>query len=144
MFKLLRNNVVILKQGTILYKNRSSTSLVQTYNFSTSSKQNAIPPIIWIILKPVSKIAAAIIGRGLRTWWKDMRTRLTPQLVRAHLQRNNVKYALGTSTLTLSGFVFYQTHLQTAPITGRKRFILFLPSQMDDVEEIAKKAVCNN
>ena len=70
-----------------------------------------------------------------------MRPHLTSRVIFGHLNRNKVKYSVGVSTVSLSGYIFYYTHLQTTPITNRERFILFLPFQIEEIEELSKSAV---
>ncbi len=82
-----------------------------------------------------------IINSGSRKWWSSLRPHLTSRVIITHLNRNKVKYSVGASTVSLSGYIFYYTHLQTTPITNRERFILFLPFQMEEVEELSKSAV---
>ena len=82
-----------------------------------------------------------MINRGSRQWWSTLRPHLTSRVIISHLYRNKVKYSGGISTLSLSGYIFYYTHLQTTPITNRERFILFLPFQIEEVEELSKSAV---
>lgn len=31
--------------------------------FSVSSKKNAIPPLFWLIVKPISKLSSMLVGR---------------------------------------------------------------------------------
>ncbi len=35
----------------------------KTRLFSTTSNRNAIPPFLWMFIKPISKLAAIILGR---------------------------------------------------------------------------------
>jgi len=52
------------------YKNRfcqsnrfKNNTKIQSQSFSTSAKRNAIPPIVWLFAKPISKLGAMIVGR---------------------------------------------------------------------------------
>ena len=62
-------------------------------------------------------------------------------VVTGHIGRHKGKYISSTGTIVIGGNVFYYTHLQTAPITNRERFILFTPSQMLEIEQLSKEAV---
>ncbi len=70
-----------------------------------------------------------------------MKPHLNRQVISAHLNRNKIRYLVGTSTLTIGGNAFYNSHLQTTPVTNRERFILFLPFQIEEIEELSKSAV---
>lgn len=132
---------MIIRSITCLnVKNLFTNTIVKSRKFSTTQKRQFIPPLTWLIIKPISKFAAIIIGRGSRKWWSSLRPHLTSRIIISHLNRNKVKYSVGVSTVSLSGYIFYYTHLQTTPITNRERFILFLPFQMEEVEELSKSA----
>ena len=66
---------------------------------------------------------------------------MKPAVVKEHVLRNRTRYIVGTSTITIGGSVFYYVHVQTTPITNRRRFILFMPFQILEVEELSKSAV---
>jgi hypothetical protein len=55
----------VTKIENLFQYNRLNISRNQVANrtFSTSSKQNAIPPVLWLIVKPISKFVAIIAGR---------------------------------------------------------------------------------
>ena len=108
--------------------------------FSTSVKKNAIPPLLWIIFKPVTKLGAILVGRGFRKWWTGL-----PQVKRTifldHLKRNKLRYAILVSTSTVGSVVYYQAHVQETPITHRQRFILFSSSHLSEIENLEKDQV---
>jgi hypothetical protein len=60
---LLRNsnNNKLFFQSNIL--NRFKNNKINVNLFSTSAKKNAIPPIVWLFAKPISKLGAMIVGR---------------------------------------------------------------------------------
>jgi hypothetical protein len=100
---------------------------------TTEPKKLIIPPIIWIIFKPISKSGAILFGRSFRKWWnrlpKDIQS-----VFKNHIKRNaKIYFSLisGSSMLTTG---FYLTHIEAHPITGRKRFIYISDSQLNEIE----------
>ena len=108
--------------------------------FSTSSRSNAIPPLLWLIFKPVTKLGAILVGRGFRVWWTSL-----PEVKRgifmAHLKRNQIRYGIFISSSTLGSVGYYEWHVQETPITHRRRFILFSSSHLAEIENLEKDQV---
>ncbi|XP_070259456.1 metalloendopeptidase OMA1, mitochondrial isoform X2 [Myotis yumanensis] len=93
-------------------------------SFHTSPRWQAAPiPLLWIILKPVQKLLAIIVGRGIRKWWHAL-----PPNKKEHfkesVRKNKWKLLLGLSTFGFLFVVFYFTHLEVSPITGRTKLLL--------------------
>lgn len=93
-------------------------------SFHTSPRWQAAPiPLLWIILKPVQKLLAIIVGRGIRKWWHAL-----PPNKKEHfkesVRENKWKLLLGLSTFGFLFVVFYFTHLEVSPITGRTKLLL--------------------
>ena len=38
-------------------------NVIKTRQFSISAKKNAIPPLVWIALKPLTKLSSILLGR---------------------------------------------------------------------------------
>ena len=79
-----------------------------------------MPPIIYLLIKPLSRVAAAVLGRSARLYWKtlpsDSRT-LIKEAALAHKKK-----ILFSGSLFGGGLYYaYQSHLQECPVTGRKR-----------------------
>ena len=122
-------------------RNAENFSLVtKTRNFSTSVNKKAIPPLLWVFLKPLTKLGAILAGRGFRKWWTSL-PKVKKQIFMDHLKRNRSKYGLGITITSGSFFAFYQSHVAYTPITHRKRFILFKNYQLEDIESIEKENV---
>ncbi len=121
---------------------RSKQTINNSYSklFSTSSRTNAIPPLVWLIFKPVTKLGAILVGRGFRVWWASL-----PEVKRgifiAHLKRNRIRYGLGISSSTFGSIGYYEWHVQETPITHRRRFILFSSSHLAEIENLEKDQV---
>ncbi|XP_055485061.1 metalloendopeptidase OMA1, mitochondrial isoform X1 [Psammomys obesus] len=93
-------------------------------SFHTSPPVQAAPvPLLLLILKPVQKLLAIIVGRGIRKWWQA----LPPNkklLFKDSVKKNKWKLLLGLSAFGLLFVVFYFTHLEVSPVTGRSKLLL--------------------
>ncbi|KAM4629452.1 metalloendopeptidase OMA1, mitochondrial [Polymixia lowei] len=95
------------------------------YQFHTSGPLRALPaPLIWLVLKPLQKLMAIILGRSIRKWWvalppnrqrllRDTAWRLRWRLI-----------AAGTVAMVMMA-LFFLTHLDESPLTGRTRLLVF-------------------
>jgi len=63
------------------------------------------------------------------------------EIIINHLSRNKYRYSIGIGGSSLGVLVFYETHLQQTPITGRTRFVIFNSAQLADIEEIERTMV---
>ena len=64
-------------------------------HISTSAPRKALPPILVFLVKPLSRIAAAILGRIGRKWWRKLPDSEKADL-RNHLKQNR-KLIAGSS-----------------------------------------------
>ncbi|GAB5575124.1 metalloendopeptidase OMA1 [Prionailurus iriomotensis] len=93
-------------------------------SFHTSPQFQAAPvPLLLIILKPVQKLFAIIVGRGIRKWWQALPPN-KKELFKESLRKNKWKLFLCFSSFGLLFVVFYFTHLEVSPITGRNKLLL--------------------
>ncbi|KAM6263790.1 metalloendopeptidase OMA1, mitochondrial isoform 1-T2 [Spheniscus humboldti] len=94
-------------------------------SFHTSPSFQAAPvPLFWIIVKPAQKLFAIILGRSIRNWWKALPPN-KQELFKESARKNKWKILLGVSSLGVLFVVFYFTHLEETPITGRTRLLVF-------------------
>ncbi|CAF3416917.1 unnamed protein product [Rotaria socialis] len=105
--------------------------------FHTSSPRH-IHPLIWIILKPALKGAAWLTGRSARKWYRGL-----PEEKRSiffqHLNRHKYKYVAIFGTIGSTFGYHYSTHIQIAPITGRKRYMLMTEEQLKYLCDLQKE-----
>ncbi|NXG72635.1 OMA1 Metalloendopeptidase, partial [Baryphthengus martii] len=93
--------------------------------FHTSPSLQAAPfPLFWIIVKPAQKLFAIILGRSIRKWWKALPPH-KQELFKESARKNKWKILLGVSSVGVLFVVFYFTHLEETPITGRPRLLVF-------------------
>uniref|UniRef100_A0A670XTN7 Metalloendopeptidase OMA1, mitochondrial n=1 Tax=Pseudonaja textilis TaxID=8673 RepID=A0A670XTN7_PSETE len=114
-----------------------STQNIQTFRcFHGSSILKAAPaPLLLMILKPVQKLFAIILGRSIRKWWRALPPN-KKELFKEAVRRNKLKITLGISSLGVIFILFYFTHLEETPITGRTRLVVFHKDQFAEMTEI--------
>ncbi|XP_037070001.1 metalloendopeptidase OMA1, mitochondrial-like [Pollicipes pollicipes] len=103
--------------------------------FSTSSSRPApLPPVVWLVLRPISKFMAVLFGRAYRKWWRAL-----PHDKRAvfkeSVQRNRKRIIVVSTAVAGLSLHYYVSHLQTTPVTGRTRFVAFTPEQFDKISQ---------
>uniref|UniRef100_T1JGZ0 Uncharacterized protein n=1 Tax=Strigamia maritima TaxID=126957 RepID=T1JGZ0_STRMM len=103
-----------------------------------TSPQRFIPPIVLLILRPVSKLASIIVGRSIRVWWR----KLTPEKKLYYWEQLEINkkrvygdYNRSAAFAVILLCLFYLSHIEETPITKRKRFVLFSPDQFDSISE---------
>ncbi|XP_041064466.1 metalloendopeptidase OMA1, mitochondrial isoform X2 [Carcharodon carcharias] len=98
-------------------------------NFHASSRVLAIPiPLLLILLKPVKKLTAMLLGRSIRKWWQA----LPPdkqELLKDTVRRNKWRILLGICSLSGLIAIYFWSHLDKSPITGRTRLLMFSKRQ---------------
>lgn len=109
--------------------------------FHTSSPRH-VHPIIWVFLKPVLKGVAFLTGRSTRKWYQG----LPPEkrsILMSHLDRHKFKYLGIIGTLGTAAGIHYYTHLETAPITGRRRYIMLNSHQLEVLSDLEKEKIAS-
>ncbi|XP_048064561.1 metalloendopeptidase OMA1, mitochondrial [Megalobrama amblycephala] len=99
--------------------------IVQSSQFHTSGRLRALPaPLIWLVLKPLQKLMAIILGRSIRKWWMALPPN-KKQLFREWTWRRRWHLLGAGSGLLIFISLLFLTHLDESPITGRTRLLLF-------------------
>ncbi|XP_038650293.1 metalloendopeptidase OMA1, mitochondrial isoform X2 [Scyliorhinus canicula] len=113
-------------------------------HFHTSSRVLALPiPLLWILLKPLKKLIAMILGRSIRKWWQA----LPPdkqELLKDTVKRNRWRIVLGICSLSSLTAIYFWTHLDKSPITGRNRLLMFSKRQFLQLAEFEYQSVLEN
>ncbi|XP_053928921.1 metalloendopeptidase OMA1, mitochondrial isoform X2 [Cuculus canorus] len=105
-------------------------------SFRTSPSFQAVPfPLFWIIVKPIQKLFAILLGRSIRNWWKALPPNKR-ELFKESARKNKWKILLGVGSLGVLFVVFYFTHLEETPITGRPRLLVFGKEHFRELSEI--------
>ncbi|KGL75711.1 hypothetical protein N309_05581, partial [Tinamus guttatus] len=97
--------------------------VIRFFHISPSFKA-APAPLFWILIKPAQKLFAIILGRRIRKWWKSLPPNKR-ELFKESARKNKWKILLSVSSLGILFIVFYFTHLEETPITGRARLLVF-------------------
>ncbi|XP_071751757.2 metalloendopeptidase OMA1, mitochondrial [Centroberyx gerrardi] len=93
--------------------------------FHTSGPRRAIPaPLIWLVLKPLQKLMAIILGRSIRKWWVALPPN-RQQLLRKAAWRSRWQLGAGAAVAMVIAALFLLTHLDESPVTGRTRLLVF-------------------
>ncbi|XP_031233877.1 metalloendopeptidase OMA1, mitochondrial isoform X3 [Mastomys coucha] len=102
----------------------SCPAVKETQSFHTSARVQAAPvPLLLLILKPVQKLLAIIVGRGIRKWWQALPPN-KKELFKDSVRKNKWRLLLGLSAFGLLFVLFYFTHLEVSPVTGRSKLLL--------------------
>ncbi|XP_067893321.1 metalloendopeptidase OMA1, mitochondrial [Heterodontus francisci] len=129
--------------GCVLSKKHFITEEVAdlSRDFHTSSRVLALPiPLLWILLKPVKKLIAMLLGRSIRKWWQA----LPPdkqELLKDTVKRNWWTILLGICSLSGLIAIYFWTHLDKSPITGRTRLLMFSKRQFLQLAEFEYQSV---
>ncbi|XP_026161283.1 metalloendopeptidase OMA1, mitochondrial [Mastacembelus armatus] len=95
------------------------------HRFHTSAPVRALPaPLIWMVLKPLQKLIAIILGRSIRKWWVALPDNRR-QLMREWAWRRRWHLATGIGVAMVIVALLLLTHLDESPVTGRTRLLVF-------------------
>ena len=79
-------------------------------------------------------------SRGIRKWWQALPPN-KKELFKESLRKNKWKLFLGLSSFGLLFVVFYFTHLEVSPVTGRSKLLLFGKEHFRLLSELEYEAV---
>ncbi|XP_040897224.1 metalloendopeptidase OMA1, mitochondrial [Toxotes jaculatrix] len=95
------------------------------HHFHTSAPLRALPaPFIWLVLKPLQKLVAIILGRSIRKWWVALPDNRR-QLMREWAWQRRWHLAAGAGVAMVIAALLLLTHLDESPVTGRIRLLVF-------------------
>ncbi|XP_055205868.2 metalloendopeptidase OMA1, mitochondrial isoform X5 [Gorilla gorilla gorilla] len=137
--QLLIKEVTAVPSLSVLHP-LSPASIRAIRNFHTSPRFQAAPvPLLLMILKPVQKLFAIIVGRGIRKWWQALPPN-KKEVFKENIRKNKWKLFLGLSSFGVLFVVFYFTHLEVSPITGRSKLLLLGKEQFRLLSELEYEA----
>ncbi|XP_015251210.1 PREDICTED: metalloendopeptidase OMA1, mitochondrial [Cyprinodon variegatus] len=94
-------------------------------HFHTSTPRRALPaPLLWMLLKPLQKLLAILLGRSVRKWWVALPDNRR-QLVHEWIRRRRWHLAAGAGVTLVIVALLLLTHLDESPVTGRLRLLVF-------------------
>lgn len=109
------------------------TIQIRPIHFTTSNR--VLHPILVLLIRPITKISAALFGRYIRKWWQ----KLTPEQREAvwkKIRSKQTHIAMAASAVAGFAFLYYLEHVQEDPLTKRRRFIIFNDEQMKVIAEL--------
>ncbi|XP_054459060.1 metalloendopeptidase OMA1, mitochondrial [Anoplopoma fimbria] len=93
--------------------------------FHTSGPLRALPaPLLWMLLKPLQKLVAIVLGRSIRKWWVALPANRR-QLMREWVRQRRWHLAAGAGVAMVMVALLLLTHLDESPVTGRTRLLVF-------------------
>ena len=88
--------------------------------FSTSTARKALPPLLYVFAKPLARVAAFAIGKTARVYWRRLPAE-QKTLIRKRLTANRTNLVLAGGSVGAGLWWSYESHVQTCPVTGRRR-----------------------
>lgn len=153
--QLLRRNACSIKSCIVLStfrprptykflkpKTGSRPSFLKS-EFHTSRPNKALPPLIWVVLRQLLKLAAVFTGKGLKKWWASLPNNKKRYFLQ-EIQKHQRKIVWGAVTSGGLGSIYYITHLVEDPITKRKKFLLFSEKQIMRMADFECEAIMEN
>jgi len=109
---------------------RGPQVLVSTVSpFHSSASLRALPPVLFTLAKPLSRVVAVVFGRVARKWWATLPK--DKQAIFKNLARTHRRKIIGSGCVLIGGLAYsYETHIQECPVTHRRRFVALTPDQV--------------
>ncbi|KAK2863946.1 hypothetical protein Q7C36_003100 [Tachysurus vachellii] len=93
--------------------------------FHTSAGLHTPPAaLLWLLVKPLQKVTAIIVGRSIRKWWKALPPNKKQLLREWAWQRRWRLTGVGTGLMLFISLFFF-TYMEESPLTGRSRLLVF-------------------
>ncbi|XP_062920321.1 metalloendopeptidase OMA1, mitochondrial isoform X2 [Mobula hypostoma] len=110
-------------------------------DFHTTSRVLALPiPLFLILLKPLKKVAAMFLGRSIRKWWNELPSE-QQELLKDRVKKNKWRILFGLCGMSGVIGLYFLTHLDKSPITGRRRLLVFSKRQYLKLAEFEYQSV---
>ncbi|KAK2589191.1 hypothetical protein KPH14_002003 [Odynerus spinipes] len=114
---------ICILRTKVSFRELKSRNYEQVCNFHTTSKLY-VPPLFAVVLRPILRIGAFLIGRSFKKWWRK-KSEEEKEKYRSLVRQNRDIFLGSLGMMFLMFVIYYVTHLETDPITKRKRFIIF-------------------
>jgi len=106
-----------------------------TRQFHCSAPRTALPPLLFTLAKPLARIVAMVVGRGVRVWWKKLP--LDKRVVFKEAAKIHRKKFVLAGTTLIGGLAYaYESHIQECGVTGRRRFVALTPDQTKKIAKV--------
>jgi len=118
-----------------MWRLSSSVAVGVCRRISTAAPREAPPALLVTLAKPLARVVAVVVGKGIRSWWSKLpgdRRVLVKDVLRKHRKK-----FLGLGLMSSGGAALaYESHLQECQVTGRKRFVALTPDQMKKISRL--------
>uniref|UniRef100_UPI0037E8DFE2 metalloendopeptidase OMA1, mitochondrial n=1 Tax=Semicossyphus pulcher TaxID=241346 RepID=UPI0037E8DFE2 len=109
-------------------------------HFHTSAPVRALPgPLLWLVLKPLQKLMAIILGRSIRKWWVALPANRR-QLLHDWAWQRRWHLAAGAGFTMMIAVLLLLTHLDESPLTGRTRLLVFSREKCMELAALTSEA----
>nr|XP_043899118.1 metalloendopeptidase OMA1, mitochondrial isoform X1 [Solea senegalensis] len=136
---LFRKPVLFFKNGPTPCL-QISPKLQQSGHFHTSASLKALPaPFIWLVLKPLQKLMAIILGRSIRKWWVALPNNRR-QLMREWAWLRRWHLTAGAVVAMVIVALLLLTYLDETPLTGRTRLLVFSRENFMELAALTSEA----
>lgn len=118
---------------------RCPSVIISVRQIHVTHPNNALPPLLVLMLRPLAKFSAMLFGRFIRKRWQ----KLTPeekQKILNKLKASTNQLGFVGTLIFLIGLICYLDHVFEDPITKRKRFLLYNDEQMKVISELSYQA----
>ena len=109
-------------------------SLLLKRTLHVSTPRPFLPPWLLPLAKPLSRFAALFAGRKLRNWYKKLPEENKAKFKDTVRKNRRVLFKIATGFVGFVGYLYY-IHLETCPVTGRRRFVALQANQMEKVSD---------
>jgi len=100
--------------------------------FHTSKLRPAIPPLLLVLIKPLSRLTAMIVGRRIRKWRRNLGDEQREKIKQKTNEYSRLIGGVGFFLLSF-GIYGYESHIEEVPITKRRRFVALTKGQMEQI-----------
>ncbi|KAK5869957.1 hypothetical protein PBY51_024630 [Eleginops maclovinus] len=119
---------------------KPTAPLPSGHHFHTSAPVNALPaPLLWLLLKPLQKLTAIILGRSIRKWWVALPANRR-QLMREWVRQRRWHLISGAGVAMVILALLLLTHLDESPVTGRTRLLVFSREKYMELAALTSEA----
>lgn len=131
--KTISLRVVSCNSGTLFTKNVAIKK--KGCEIHVSAPNNALPPLLVLVIRSVAKIGAIISGRIIRKYWQNLSPK-EKEILLEKIRSKKTKIACAGTILIGVLYLYYLEHIVEDPLTKRKKFIMLNQNQLHQIAEI--------
>ncbi|KAH3867356.1 metalloendopeptidase OMA1, mitochondrial-like isoform X2 [Dreissena polymorpha] len=139
--RLLQSKIIRTNGGHAqLIQCPPSLCILRNIHITSATRAPWFLPLLPLFKGFLLKVTAVLTGRRFRQW----RMKQPPEMQAKILRYKIAVFAILGIVLGSLSLLFYETHLQEAPLTGRKRFITLLPEQVKKIADFNTEMMMEN